>query len=181
MQRFIVSTWVTAAGFAVSLMCVSTLAFAQRAPVDEQTAEAVREHLEEAEDMLDVLLEWQHVLTDVSRQSAGAPKPTTPATTLITLERADIERLTQLLNAAVATLPRQAQTAPGAPRGDLHAHLQKAQEIARELMPASGGAVGTSGQASGQVRVDRTALLRLEVELEAAQRVAPRPLTDRPN
>ena len=55
-----------------------------------------------------------------------------------------------------------------------------AQEIARELMPAARGPVGTSGRAAdANIIVDRTALERLEVEIDAVERVAPRRLSAR--
>ena len=147
------------------------------AAVSETAADAIRAHLDEAEDALDALLEWRHVLSDVSRQSAGAPKPTSPATTLVTLDRADVQRVVELVNAAAAAVPA-ASPSPTMPRGDLAAHLATAREIARELMPGTAGAVGTSG--GNTITIDRTALLRMEIELEAAERVAPRRLTAAP-
>jgi hypothetical protein len=144
-----------------------------QAPVTETTAEGIREHLDEAEDLVDDLLQWRHVLTHVSPQSSGAPTPTAPANTLIGIGAAEVKQLQGLIGAAVRMLP--AAASAGTSRGDLAAHLRKAQEIASELTPAA-APVGTSGTDRAVVMIDRTALLRLEIELEAAEQVAPRRL-----
>jgi hypothetical protein len=105
-------------------------------------------------------------------------RPTALATTLITVNRADVEKINQLLAATAAMLPRTTR-ASTVPHGDLRAHIEKAQEIARELLPPSPAAqpVGTSGGKQSLVTIDRTALQRLATELDAAERVAPRHLT----
>jgi hypothetical protein len=154
-------------------------ALAQPAAIDDTVAAGIREHIDEADDAVDDLLQWRHVLSDVSARSYGAPRPTAPASTLISVERSEVERVNQLVAAALMMLPA-AAPADRRPRGDVRAHLVKAQEIARELLPppATGAAaVGTTGTDGATVTIDRTALLRLEIELDAAERVAPRRLT----
>jgi hypothetical protein len=142
--------------------------------------EAIHEHIDEAEEALEMLLDWRHVLTTATRQPRETTPPIEPATTLISVPRADVDRLTKLLDAVVAMVPKPSQAA-GGPRGDLRAHAEKAQEIARELMPAAPARpVGTSGgAANATVLVDRAALERLEVEIDAMERVAPRRLSSR--
>jgi hypothetical protein len=63
--------------------------------------------------------------------------------------------------------------------------FDKAREITRELLPeTTSGAVGTSGTTAPRgptrtgdiIKVDRAALERLEVEIDAIERVAPRAL-----
>jgi hypothetical protein len=149
------------------------------APLNDQAAESIREHVDEAEDLVENLLEWRHVLTAAGRDTRDA-LPTSPASTLISVERSEIQRLSELLSAAAAVLPGTGQPAPSRPRGDLRAHLEKAQEIARELLPdAPSAPVGTSGGRGDLIEVDRAALQRLEVEIGAIDLVAPRRLKQR--
>jgi hypothetical protein len=130
------------------------------------------------------LLDWSHVLTAV--ESANVPGP---STTLISVEREPVTKLARVLEAisssASRTLPARSDAPATEPRGDLRAHVEKAREITRELMPEGGtGAVGTSGTAAPRgptrtgdiIKVDRAALERLEVEIDAIERVAPRAL-----
>jgi hypothetical protein len=158
----------------------STAAVQERGAAAPGTnAEAIHEHIDEAEEALEMLLDWRHVLTAATSQPRDTTPPTEPATTLISVPRSDVERLTKLLDAVMAMVPKPPQ-AGTAPRGDLRAHAEKAQEIARELLPAaSTQPVGTSGRAgdAGIVVVDRAALERLEVEIDAMERVAPRRLS----
>jgi hypothetical protein len=158
---------------AVAMSGTLAAAAPAQVPVTETTAEGIREHLDEAEDLVDDLLQWRHVLTHVSPQSSGAPTPTAPVNTLVGIDAADITKLQGLIGAAVRMLP--AGSAAATSRGDLAAHLRKAQAIAGELSPAA-TPVGTSGSAASVITVDRTALQRLEIELEAAEEVAPRRL-----
>jgi hypothetical protein len=143
-------------------------------------AEAIHEHLDEAEEAIEMLLDWRHVLTTATRQPLDTTPPTEPATTLVSVPRADVERLAKLLDAAAVMVPKPSTTT-AAPRGDLRAHIEKAQEIARELMPAAAaGPVGTSGgSGNATMVVDRAALERLEIEIDAMERVAPRRLSSR--
>ena len=137
--------------------------------------EAIHEHLDEVEDALETLLDWRHVLTTATSQPRETRPPTAPSTTLISVPRPDVERLASLISAVLVMVPAPSAAA-AAPRGDLRAHAEKAQEIARELMPiGTAGPVGTSGGATvDMILVDRSALERLEVEVDAMERVAPR-------
>ena len=141
--------------------------------VSEERTEGIHEHLDEAEDLVETMLAWRHVL---SGRTGDAPPPTAPLNTLISVSRNDVERASALIEAAVKMLPGRERTTSGAPRGDLLAHGLKAQEIARELLPPTSGPVGTSGTDGQMILVDRAALQRLEIELEAMERVAPRTL-----
>lgn len=125
---------------------------------------AVREHLDEASDMVDRLMRWKHIVTPpTDAEDLRVP----PKSTLISIERSEAKRLTELIDAMAAQLPRR-DKAEQAPRGDLQAHVQKAQEIARELMPAAGAASNTE-----LVTIDKTSLERLDVELDALEDLAP--------
>ena len=130
---------------------------------------AIEEHLDEADDLLETLLDWRLAITATSTGDERRTPPTEPMPThtLIPLDRQQVERLVQLVNAATTMVPR--ATGARVTRADLHAHADKAQEIARELMPASDQPVGTSGSASNIIMVDRAALQRLEVEVEAME------------
>jgi hypothetical protein len=165
--------WVS---LALAWAAVASAAARQSQVVDEKVAEGIREHIDEAEDIVDSLLEWRHITSYVTPESESQ-RPTAPATTLVTVDRAQVGKIGELLAASMAMLPRPAQTSgPTGPKGDLRAHIEKAQEIARELLPPAAQPVGTSGGTTAMVTVDRTALKRLEIELEAAERVAPRRL-----
>jgi hypothetical protein len=136
------------------------------------SAEAIHEHLDEAEDVVESLLQWRHVLTAFNTDRDDPKKPMAPRNTLITVDRGQVQRLAQLVDAVAAMTP------PGGagvtPRGDVGAHAHKAREIARELVPgATTGPVGTSGTA-GLITIDRTAVQRLEVELDAIEELLPR-------
>jgi hypothetical protein len=147
-------------------------------PLTSAAAEAIHEHMEEAEDLVESLLDWRHVLTTVNTGRDDRDTPTEPATTLIAVRRHEVQELARLLDATSAMLPA-APHAASAPRGDLRAHADKARAIVRELMPAGTAPVGTTGATSDTsdlITVDRTALQRLEIELDAMELLAPRRL-----
>lgn len=139
----------------------------------EVVNEAFYEHLDEADDAVEALLDWRHVLVNVAADDSQAP--TLPKTTLISVSRRDVQELSAVIDAIVATLPGGGAARP-ATRGDLRAHAEKAQQIAKELLDMTPRAVGTSGAAADVVTVDRTALQRLELEIDAMEQVAPRQL-----
>jgi hypothetical protein len=144
-------------------------------------AEAIRDHVDAADELVDHLLDWRHVNTHLhGGQQAGE------STTLISVDADQIQRLGALLNAISSAVPA---GAPGVePHGDLRAHVDKAVTIGRELGTATATttAAGTAGanappaatDRSGQpkqvITVDRTALQRLEIEIEAMKLLAPR-------
>lgn len=137
-------------------------------------AEAIREHVDEAEDLVDSLLRWQHVTSWSDEGQLEAPPPQGPANTLISIEQVHVQKLTGFLAALAAQLPPTAGDAQRA-RGDLRAHLEKAQQIARELQPPyASTAPGAANATGGLVTIDRTTLERLEVELEAMEQLVPR-------
>jgi hypothetical protein len=133
--------------------------------VSESTANAIREHLDEAEDLTESLLRWKHIITTVGRDTAA---PEAPASTLISIERNDAKKLNDLIGAIAAQVPTRPAGTTG-PKGELRDHVEKAREIARELLPN-----GTSTASGNLVNVDRTALQRLEIELDAIETIAPR-------
>ena len=126
--------------------------------------DAVREHLDEASDMVDRLMRWKHIVT---RPGDVEDLQLAPKSTLISIERSEARKLTDLIDAMAMQVP--ARDANQAPTGDVAAHLQKAREIARELMPAA-DAAGHHGEL---VTIDRTSLERLDVELDALEDLAP--------
>ena len=145
--------------------------------VPEKIAEAIREHIDEAEDIVESLLDWRLTTFAVRTGDKDAPPPTSPATTLISVDRAPVQRLSALLDAAAAMLPERTTTTTTVPRGDLRAHIVKAQEIVRELLPSdTAKPTGTTGGIADDVQVDRAALQRLEIEIDAMELVAPRRL-----
>jgi len=129
--------------------------------------EAVREHIDAIDDVIDDLLEWRHIPTSTGRGSL----PTAPDSTLISVPRAQLERVGMLLTATLTLVPPSPAAQSSAPRGDLRAHLDKAQEISREML-TSASSTSTTGETLSTV--DRTALQRLEVEIDAAERLARR-------
>jgi hypothetical protein len=133
---------------------------------------AIEEHLDEADDLLETLLDWRRAITATSVGDDRRTPPTAPMPThtLIPLDRQQVEKLTQLIDAVAGMVPR--STAPAAPRGDMRAHAEKAQQIARDLLPAPGRPVGTSGSTGSVAMVDRAALQRLEIEVEAMEMLA---------
>ena len=134
-------------------------------------AEALREHLDEGEDLVDALLRWRHVVAWSDDGKLHAPPPQGPATTLISVEQERVRRLSALLDALAAQVPANAAGAKSA-RGDVRAHLEKAQEIAKELQPPVATAVDRTGGAP-LLTVDRTSLERLNVELDAIEMLVP--------
>jgi hypothetical protein len=148
----------------------------QHAGPAEAQAEAIREHLDEADDLVDSLLRWRHVTSWSDKGTPQTPPPEGPANTLISIERAHAQKLTALLGALAAQVPTAKGEAPHA-RGDLRAHLEKAQEIARELQPPSARVDANAADAAGGlVTIDRTTLERLDVELDAMAQLIPRSL-----
>ena len=167
------------------LACAATAAAAprQQAPASSAAAspsgvasrDALRDHIDAVDDILDGLLDWRHVdtneptLGDTARQS----------TTLISVEASRIERLDSGLAAIAAAMPSNtpntaSQSTGTAMRGDLRAHVEKARNIVQELKGPgrdTASAVGTSGAAEGSqpwlLTIDRTALQRLEIEIDA--------------
>jgi len=137
-----------------------------------QTREGIRDHIDQVEDAVDALLDWRHVLTATTQGKTGTP-PSEPADTLMIVDRTDLKRVSDLLAATLQMLPARAP-ATATPRGDVRAHVEKAQEIAREMLPDNRRPVGTTGTDQNRVTVDRTALERLKVEIEAAERLARR-------
>jgi hypothetical protein len=132
-----------------------------------ESQEAIREHIDTIDDVIDDLLNWRHVTTSTGRGSL----PTAPESTLISVPRAQLDRVGMLLTATLALLPPPTATDSAAPKGDLRAHLDKAQEISREMLTLA-PSTSTTGEALSTV--DRTALQRLEVEIDAAERLARR-------
>ena len=135
------------------------------------TKNAIEEHLDEADDLLETLLDWRRaiVATPVGGDSRTPPTEPLPTHTLIPLDRQQVEKLTQLITAITTMVP--GPTASDAPRGDMRAHVEKAGEIAAELLPGSTRAVGTSGSTATAniVMVDRAALQRLDIEVDAME------------
>jgi hypothetical protein len=137
-------------------------------------AEAIRDHVDEAEDLVDSLLRWRHVTSWSDKGKLHAPPPEGPANTLISIEQVHVQKLTALLGALAAQLPSVPSDEPRL-RGDLRAHLDKAQQIARELQPPHATeAADAAHAAGGLVTIDRTTLERLNVELEAMEELLPR-------
>jgi hypothetical protein len=162
---------------------IVTLVFVPAA-VGAQQRDAILDHIDAAEDVVESLLEWRHVVKAVESSQADR-QLVGPSTTLISIEREQVAKLTGALDAIASMLPAPSREA-AQPRGDLRAHVDKAREIAQELMPKTAPApVGTSGSPDRStandaiVVVDRTALERLEVEIDAMERVAPRALRDK--
>lgn len=144
----------------------------KQSAVDERTAEALREHLDEAEDVVSSLLRWQHITT-WSAGNGDQPPSEAPRSTLISIERAHAATLVGLVDALAAQVP-ESQGSDAAPRGDLRAHVEKARTIARELMPPAAASPDALHAEGGLVTVDRTALERLEIELDAVEELLPR-------
>lgn len=140
----------------------------------EASTATLSEHLDEAEDIVESLLEWRHVLTAFNTERDDPKTPTAPANTLITVDRDQVQRLVQFVDAMGPLAP---PSTPGkaAMGGDVRAHLVKAQQIADELLPpgAATRPVGTAG-AESVITIDRTAIERLEVELDAIEQLLPR-------
>lgn len=164
----------TAAALALGFWTATPSHASQQAAASSPlTTTAIEEHLDEADDLLETLLDWRLAITATSTGDERRTPPTEPVPThtLIPLDRQQVERLVQLVNAATTMVPR--ATGARAGRADLRAHADKAQEIARELMPAADRPVGTSGSDSNITMVDRAALQRLEVEVEAMETLLP--------
>jgi hypothetical protein len=143
------------------------------APASARQAEAIRDHADEADDLVDSLLEWRHIVT--WRGDGNTLPPEGPANTLISIDKAHAQRLIKLLDALETQLPqdRSGETGKEALRGDLRAHVRKAKSIARDELQAPHARETAGGTL---VTVDRTALRRLEVELDAIAALVPREL-----
>lgn len=149
-----------------------TLAF-QAAPATAAVAsEALEEHLDEADDLLETLLGWHRAITatNVGAESHTPPTAPMPVNTLIPLSRQEVEKLIRFVDAVSAMVA--APPAAPAARGDMRDHARQAHAIAAELLPASDRPVGTSGSTANIVMVDRAALQRLEIEVEAMETLA---------
>lgn len=142
--------------------------------------DVVRDHIDAADDLVDSLLGWRHVNTNVRGGDRAIQD-----NTMIAVDANQIERLRSVLAAIGSSLPPSPTGSTAG--GDLRAHARKAEEIAQELGPKTPpAAVGTSGSsgrnaaspAAGPaqpiVTIDRTALQRLEVEIDAMKLLAPR-------
>ena len=143
--------------------------------LSESAANAARAHLDEAEDLTASLLRWKHIVTGVADGDVNLRKA--PANTSISIDGSDAQRVTDLIGALRAQMPPRASNATVI-RGDLWSHVDKAQEIARELVPSNshhaGRGVKTSAGAANLVTIDRTSLERLDVELDAIEMILPR-------
>ncbi len=144
--------------------------------LDELTANAVREHLDAAEDLTESLLRWKHVVTGVAGDDINARKA--PVNTSISIDRNDAKRLSDLAAALLAQLPQRGAGSTMM-RGDLRSHVEKADQIARELLPSGSHTVTAHGNrttdGSGSlVTIDRTSLERLDIELDAIEMILPR-------
>ena len=161
----------------VATICASPSIAAQggqAAPLSDTVMNAVLEHVDEAEEVLESLLELRPVITAVTDERSRSDPPSKPRTTLISVHRSDVQKLVSLLDAAAAMVPPPPHADAQMPRGDARAHIEKAQEIAREFTQTASTPrpVGTSGGADDLVTIDRSALKRLEVELDAIELVA---------
>jgi hypothetical protein len=171
----------------VALLCAAALALPVSAAGHH---EPVFDRINDAEDRVEQLLGDHYPVITVQHQKPEAPVvgPAVrqhPATTLISLETSDVQELSAAIDAIGELVPAEAES--GSQPGGLRAHVEKAQEIMREMMPSQQetGAVGTSGSLAGaeprtadatpaRMTIDRTALERLEIEIDAMERVAPR-------
>jgi hypothetical protein len=138
--------------------------------------QVIRDRIDTADDVLGDLLYMQPIITnDAARQS----------NTLVNVDAKSIEKLRDVLESIVVDLPARRDRSSSETRGDLRAHAEKAVEIAVELGSRGGTGVGTSGTAattlhtpnpttrSCTVTVDRTALERLQVEVNAMALLEP--------
>lgn len=142
--------------------------------LSQSAANSVREHVDEAEDLTESLLRWKHIVTGVADDDVNLRKA--PASTAISIDRADAQRLHDLIGALNTQVPQRASGA-ATMHGDLRAHVDKAQDIAQELLPTAtneAGAPKTATAAAGLVTIDRTALERLDIELDAIEMIVPR-------
>jgi hypothetical protein len=144
------------------------------AQVPAQEAEAIRDHIDAADDLVDSLLEWRHVVT--WRGDGDTPPPKGPANTLISIDKSQAQRLIKLLGTLEAQLPEHKSGHADKPdlRGDLRAHVQKAQSIARTELQAPHARETADGRL---LTIDRTALRRLDVELDAMAALTPREIS----
>lgn len=160
----------------VAALCASPSMAAQGsqvAPLNDTVLNAVLAHVDEAEAVLESLLELRPAITAVTDDRSRPALPSKPRTTLISVHRADVQKLASLVDAAAAMVPSAVHADAHVPRGDLRAHIEKAQEIAGELIQpvSTPRPIGTSG-ADDLVTIDRSALQRLEVEIDAIELVA---------
>lgn len=143
--------------------------------LSESTANAIREHVDEAEDLTESLLRWKHIVTGIADGDIDLRKP--PANTSISIDRSDAQRLSDLTAALMAQVPRNAGST--VTRGDLRSHVEKAQQIAGELLPSDSKTTASrenrnSAGTANLVTIDRTSLERLDIELDAIEMILPR-------
>lgn len=136
---------------------------AKTPPLTEAVASTVAEHLDEAEDIVESLLRWKHLAIWQGEPRQDIPVDA-PKNTLISVDRQEVQKLDKLLGAIAAQVTPDTSSARS---GDLRAHVGKAQSIARELSPEGGATAKV-------VTIDRTALQRLEIELDAIDDLLPR-------
>jgi hypothetical protein len=159
---------------ALNLGTIGGVAAAAPPAADQATtASTVREHLDEAEDLVESMLRWKHVAIWPMDRTSDLPVDA-PKSTLISIDRQEAAKLGGLIGAIVAQLPASPGANAAAPRGDLRAHAEKAQEICKELLPES-----KSAATGNLVTIDRTALMRLEIELDAVEELLPRTMPTR--
>ena len=159
----------------ISTIAILTLAPGSAALADQQTdaranpaQKATLEHADEAEDLIEEILAARPTPLSVEDRERRREVPL-PLNTLQTVEADKIAKLHGLVEAMAATVPPSDARGSG-PRGDVRAHVEKAQEIAREILPGGpSGAPVTSPSTGPLVVVDRTALERLDIELEAVE------------
>ena len=138
----------------------------------------LKEHIDEAEDLLESLLDWGRALTTTTPNPRETTAPTMSANTLMVVPESDVKKLVALIDTLSTRVPKPARPDSG-PQGDLRAHVEKAQEIAREFQTTTNRSAGPATGAAALLVVDRTALERLEIEIDAMERVLPRSLSVR--
>jgi hypothetical protein len=159
----------------ISTIAILTLAPGSAALANRQTdaqaglaQKATLEHADEAEELVDDILDARPTQLSVEDPQKRREVPL-PKNTLQTVEADKIAKLHGLVEAMAATIAPSA-TRPAGPRGDVRAHVEAAQAIAREILPGGpSGAPVTSPSTEPLVVVDRTALERLKIELEAIE------------
>jgi hypothetical protein len=161
------SAWTTPAAWNTRVVSAATSA---------ATPDVIRDRIDAADDMLDDMLDIEPVITNYP--GSGVVRP---SNTLMNVDAQSIETLRGVLESIVADLPARNDRSGSEARGDLRAHAEKAVEIAVELGPL-GGTSGTTATADNAaatathgctVTVNRTALERLQVEVNAMTLLEP--------